>query len=95
MPKGFTRERVADVNGNYGALNGADGVGQCDGGMAECPAVDHNTTRTESNFVEPVNEFPFVVALRISQLKSGELLVQLFKFFFKGLLSVNTGFPNP
>ena len=73
VPEWLAGVYVGDVYLYRRGRNGRQGVGQGNAGVSKRTGVDHDAIDRKTQFVNFIEQFPFVVRLKIPKLHVGEL----------------------
>ncbi len=83
---------IGDVDLDNGDANGADAVGQGDGGVGVASGVHHNGVILSISLLQFVDQQAFVIGLEVGELVLGKTFVKLEQILFEGLTAVYFGF---
>ena len=80
---------IGDVDLDNGDANGADAVGQGDGGVGVASGVHHNGVILPVSLLQFVDQQAFVVGLEISDFVLGKTFAELWQIVIKGDMAID------
>lgn len=75
-----------------GRRNGRQGICNSDRGMGVCPGINDDAIYVEAQFMNFINQFAFVIRLKIAKLHVGKLGFERFQILQEGAITINCRF---
>jgi hypothetical protein len=88
MPEGFPVCNVGDVYFNHRSLHGLYGIADPHGGMGIGGGIQNDTVIGKACLLDFIDQFPLNIRLKIIELYSTEVMLQLSEVVLKGLVTV-------
>jgi len=93
MPVGFSFVDIGDVNFDDGRLYGRNSIGNGQRRVGVGTGIEDDTVVAEAHFMQFVYDCPFVVALKVVNMKAGEAASEVEEKILKAVIAIDFGLP--